>query len=447
MPQVIKRMFASWQKTDGAYCCAGHAVAVTGLVKADFHRSCRAAVLVAGLVSYASALPARAQTEPLPTALTPDQRAIIAKITKPTGRGELQYSGVPTDAGAEVQLPVRGKYVTVVRKQSILQKDGSVVWYGEVQETGERAMLMLWSNALLTGYFAYKGTIFTVETLGGGVSAFSEMDRRQIPADHPEPGGRIDSVPFAPEAKVMRPRTRVPEPEVKPFPEAERLALEAKDITIDVMLLYSRNVAELYVRKPEDLLALAIEETNQAFRNSGLGNIKLRLVHTQVVDYDTSEDDQFTQLYAMVDGLGPFKDVKKLRDEKRADVVGLIIDNPSGCGLSTRIGPTSDEAFFVVHHACATITLSIAHEIGHMLGLRHDRYVDQSDQPFAYGHGYVNGDKWRDIMSYKVGCGGCPRIPYWSNPRVLYKGEPTGTPAADSARVILELAERVSKFR
>jgi len=440
-------MVASWQKADGSYYCGGQAVAVTELVKANLHFFRRAAVLVAGLLSYASALPARAQTEPVPTALTPDQRAIIAKITKPTGRGELQYSGAPTDVGAEVQLPVGGKYVTVVRKQSILQKDGSVVWYGEVQETGERALLMLWSNALLTGYFAYKGTIFTVESLGGGVSAFSEMDRRQIPADHPEPGGRIDSVPVAPEAQVTGPRARVPEPEIKPFPEAERRALEAKDITIDVMLLYSRNVAELYVRKPEDLLALAVEETNQAFRNSGLGNIKLRLVHTQVVDYDTSEDDQFTQLYAMVDGLGPFKDVKKLRDEKRADVVGLIIDNPSGCGLSTRIGPTSDEAFFVVHHACATVTLSIAHEIGHMLGVRHDRYVDQSDQPFAYGHGYVNGDKWRDIMSYKVGCGGCPRIPYWSNPRVLYKGEPTGTPAADSARVILELAERVSKFR
>ena len=50
-------------------------------------------------------------------------------------------------------------------------------------------------------------------------------------------------------------------------------------------------------------------------------------------------------------------------------------------------------------------------------------------------------------MSYKEGCGGCPRIPYWSNPRVMYKGEPTGTAAADNARLILELAERVSKFR
>jgi hypothetical protein len=39
------------------------------------------------------------------------------------------------------------------------------------------------------------------------------------------------------------------------------------------------------------------------------------------------------------------------------------------------------------------------------------------------------------------------RIPFWSNPRVTYKDEPTGTDAEDNARVILEQAERVSKFR
>ena len=32
-------------------------------------------------------------------------------------------------------------------------------------------------------------------------------------------------------------------------------------------------------------------------------------------------------------------------------------------------------------------------------------------------------------------------------PRILYKGEPTGTAASDNARVILEQAERVAKFR
>ena len=226
---------------------------------------------------------------------------------------------------------------------------------------------------------------------------------------------------------------------------AERKALEAKKINIDVMILYTKNAAKHYIRDPADILFHAIEDANKAFRDSGLGNITLRLVHTQAIDYDGSSDDHFNHLYRMVDGIGPFKEVKRLRNEKRADIVGLIIDNPTGCGLSTRIGPESDEAFFVVHHACATITMSIAHEIGHIIGVRHDRFVDETNTPFAYGHGYVDGTKWRDIMSYNVGCGGCPRIPYWSNPRIRYKGDPAGTPAADSARVILELAEHVER--
>jgi hypothetical protein len=323
--------------------------------------------------------------------------------------------------------------------------DGSVLWRGEVNETGERAVLMLWNSAALTGYFAYQGTIYTVENLDGEIRAFAEMDRRRPQPDHPAPNSRRDSTPAADELPPLR--VAPPEPAVPAFQETQRRALEAKDITIDVMVLYTSNVAKRYVGSPADLLALSIEEANQTFGNSGLGNIKLRLVHTQVVDYDGSKDDQFTHLYTMVDGLGPFKDVRKLRDEKRADIVGLIIDNPNGCGLSTRIGPDSDQAFFVVHHACAAVSMSIAHEIGHILGARHDRFIDDADHPLAYGHGYVNGTKWRDIMSYKEGCGGCPRIPFWSNPRIAYKGEPLGTPAADNARLILELAERVSKFR
>jgi hypothetical protein len=59
----------------------------------------------------------------------------------------------------------------------------------------------------------------------------------------------------------------------------------------------------------------------------------------------------------------------------------------------------------------------------------------------------MSGTKWRDMMSYQEGCNGCQRIPFWSNPRVKYQGQPTGTPASDNARVILEQAERVSKFR
>jgi hypothetical protein len=271
------------------------------------------------------------------------------------------------------------------------------------------------------------------------------MNRGKLPPDHAPSAAHRDSASAADAPKL--PPKAPPEPAVEPFPDDVRRALEAKPVTIDVMILYTPNAAKHYIRDPADLLALVIEEVNETYRNSGIGNVKLRLVHSQVVDYDGTKEDQFTHLYTMVDGLGPFKNVRKLRDEKKADIVGLIIDNPKGCGLSTRIRPDSDEAFFVVHHACAATTMSIGHEIGHILGARHDRFIDESNVPVAYGHGYVNGSKWRDVMSYKEGCGGCARIPFWSNPRVLYKGEPTGTPAADNARLILELADRVSSFR
>ena len=135
--------------------------------------------------------------QPSPARLTPDQRAIIEQIAKPAHAENLQYAGAPADPiGTEVKLPFRdGKFLTLVRTRTTLQKDGSVAWVGQVEETGERALLMLWSNALLTGYFAYKGTIYTVESLGGGVHAFSEMDRNKLPGDHPPVAVR-DGVPM-----------------------------------------------------------------------------------------------------------------------------------------------------------------------------------------------------------------------------------------------------------
>ena len=130
-----------------------------------------------------------------------------------------------------------------------------------------------------------------------------------------------------------------------------------------------------------------------------------------------------------------------------ADVAVLIVDDANGCGLSTRVFADEDEAFSVVHHACAATTYSLAHEIGHLIGARHDRNMDATPTPFAYGHGYVNGTKWRDIMSYKESCDGCSRLPVWSGPNVMVNGEPAGSVDLDNARVIREHAARVAGFR
>lgn len=349
--------------------------------------------------------------------------------------GTKGQAGPADDRYAKVILPLtQQRDIMLVRKRPPVITENGITWNGEVEETGERALLMLGKQGQLSGYFAYKGKVYIVSHVSDAVHTMAEFDPGALPPDHANRASEHSLVPAG-------------EPAVAPIRDDVREALEARPLTIDIMLLYTPSAAKHYIRDPSDLLLLLVEQANDIFRSSGLGHITLRLVHSQAIAFDEAGSDHFSVLYQMVDGLGPFASVRKLRDEKRADIVGLVIDDPKGCGLSTRVGAEADEAYFVVHHSCAAITYSIPHEIGHILGARHDRAFDSNEQPFPYAHGFARESKWRDVMSYRESCGGCPRLPFWSNPRVHYKGEPTGTLASDNARVILEQAERVSKFR
>jgi peptidyl-Asp metalloendopeptidase len=348
------------------------------------------------------------------------------------------------DGMSRIVIPLNDNQQVAVLRTKARQTEKGVTWRGTIEETGESAVLMWWKDGRLTGVLGYKGHIYTVMNIDGEVHAVIEVDPKKMPPDH---ANRPADSSQADQARGSDPSGEPSTlPKVEPISAAELEALSAKKIVIDVMMLYTARAASRYMLQPGDAIELAIEQANESFRNSALGHISLRLVHTQAVDYDEKDAEHFVHLYRMVDGEGPFKDLRQLRNEKRADLVGLIVDDATGCGLSTRVASDSEEAYFIVHHSCAAITISIAHEVGHLLGARHDRRADPNNTPFAYGHGYVTS-KWRDIMSYKEACNGCPRLPFWSNPRVLYKGEPTGTQTEDNARVILEQAERVSNFR
>jgi hypothetical protein len=261
-----------------------------------------------------------------------------------------------------------------------------------------------------------------------------------VRADEVSSTDRGPSAVLRPVTSGMRSQKGEPRPEqvaLTALPPAKSMThgfAEPSAVTIDVLVAYTKGAASHYADIRHGLIDRAIEETNKSFRLSNLGHIRLRIVHVYQADY-VEEGHHFDHLWRFADkGDGYMEEVHGLRDLYRADLALLIVDDAKGCGLATRVRADESEAFAVVHYECAAANYTIAHEIGHLIGARHEL-------------SYVNGTKWRDIMASKDSCGGCPRLPVWSSPTVLVKGEPAGTAELDNARVIAQEAGRVAAFR
>jgi len=120
-------------------------------------------------------------------------------------------------------------------------------------------------------------------------------------------------------------------------------AAKPKDIVIDVIVAYTRKAMSNYAEIERELVHLAIEETNRSFRLSNLGHIELRLVHTYRTDY-VEEGAHFDHVWRFADkGDGYMEEIHSLRDKHRADVAILVVDDPKGCGLATRVRADADD--------------------------------------------------------------------------------------------------------
>src|SRR5262249_58551678 len=106
----------------------------------------------------------------------------------------------------------------------------------------------------------------------------------------------------------------------KAAPAKAKANQPVKDIVIDVLVAYTKKTASNYSDVKRELVDLAIEEGNESFRMSNLGNIKLRLVHAYQTDYVEDNGEHFDHLYRMVDkGDGYMEKVHRLRDKDHTD--------------------------------------------------------------------------------------------------------------------------------
>lgn len=193
------------------------------------------------------------------------------------------------------------------------------------------------------------------------------------------------------------------------------------------------------------LAELAVVETNRGYVNSGIG-ITMELSGYETLDY--KEEGMTSDLARFRETADGFLDsVHTTRDKQQADVNVLLVNDKSGCGLAYSIGSDASTAFAAVYHGCATGYYTFAHEVGHLQSARHDPDTDSSTTPFAYGHGFRNGNTWRTIMAYDCPTS-CSRLNYWSNPNKSYEGVAMGTAdKSDNARVLENTKAAIAAFR
>ena len=415
------------------------------------------------------------------TPLSERQRAIIERAKSNPAAMQVKLMVGPHPAVLEYRLigdancptepvnttvPFRDGLSKTITRSSIEIRGDKAIWRGPVDDKGVPLTIMWWPNGRMAGVVQIGNRYYSIRHLGDSIYTIVEMSDERMPVEHaPTPSRPRRNDPNLRDAPLIQQGgpspigrlaagTRPPSTLGPATPGRRRVEPEGKkaetrpeDVVIDVIVAYTAKAAAHYNDVRRDLIELAIERGNEAFATSGLGHIKLRLVHVYQTNY-VEQGAHFDHVWRFADkGDGYMDEIHGLRDKYRADVAVLIVDDPQGCGLATRVHADADEAFAVAHHDCAALTYTVAHEIGHIIGARHDLAIDKNMTPFPYGHGYVNGTKWRDIMSYKESCGGCPRLPVWSSPKVMIEGEIAGTPEQDNARVMLEEAPRVSKFR
>jgi hypothetical protein len=323
-----------------------------------------------------------------------------------------------------VSLPEKNTF-NLMKAGGEVKDSRNFTWAGALRDDHGGGTTLVSRNGEITGSISSPAGLYRITPLSGGVQALIEVDATKFPKDEPD-------------------TFRTKKSQNEQFQPQGASKADAAQVQIDILVAYT-SMAKAAVADIDATIALAVAEANQSYANSGV-NIHLNVVDSFQAAYTESGKTFETILSDFV----AMKDVNKRRDQSGADLAVLIIDQNDFCGLADAIMADASTAFAVVYYDCATGYYSFAHELGHLMGARHNEQVDPDTKPFAYGHGFMHMTPlpaWRTIMAYEC-AGGCQRLQYWSDPRINYTTQPMGTVSTnDNARVLNETAATVSAFR
>lgn len=238
--------------------------------------------------------------------------------------------------------------------------------------------------------------------------------------------------------------------------EAQAAVTEpSSDSFIDVMVVYTGDVAA--IANAEDNLRSRVDATN-GFLADSCANFRVRLVHIQEITYTETANSNTDLTRLRTDGDGHMDVVHGLRDTHGADLVQLVTETGSVCGLAyvSQEGFYDDEyGFSLSLYWCNARTM--AHEWGHNLSVLHDRFERgvgvNEDTAALTGYGFVDlYNKKIDIMAYHNHCTQqgviCTTVNRFSNPHIHHNGVPFGIKAySDSIRRMNQAFPYIANYR
>ena len=362
-----------------------------------------------------------------------------------------QSGKAPTEITVEL---FDGQVLTIQLNRLEQRSQNNYTWHGRVLGYGNSHAVLTVVNGQMAGSIVLfdngsrTGTTYQIQSALDGTQTLRRIDQNAFPQDHP-PGGENLHVPPAQAKKSALGADTLGRTSTM----ATASAAADSGAVIDVMVVYSNQVAAAAGSAIGAQIQQAVDTANTAYANSGIAT-RLRLVHYQQVSYDESGDFNTDLNRVTTAGDGYMDDVPALRNTYGADLVSLFVENPQYCGLAW-VGPSSSYAFSVVNRGCASGNYSFVHELGHNFGALHDPYVDPGTSPYAFGHGLTDpAQGWRTVMAYNNACAAagtsCARIAYFSNPNLTYgsPADPLGTAStSDNARVHNQNAYNVANFR
>jgi len=304
-------------------------------------------------------------------------------------------------------------------------------WIGKIgDEEGSVQLVCVDGNVF--AHIEVENRIFEIQTYDDGSQILTEFDKTElakgktVTAEVPLKGFDNDSKETV--VKGLHPGGLVP--------------VLSK---INVLVFYT-DKARLQMGNITTFGTACINQMNEILKNSLLdGHIKMTLATTPI---NLSFNEKANDIKGDLDNFAENSFVQQKRDQYNADLVVLLTDGNYEYGETRGIaykGPIDHLSYSIVEADAAMSVYTFSHELGHLLGGRHENEPLTSARGYDFLYGFLVFQYRAQTLMYQ---GSKDRIKYYSNPNQEYKGSATGDfRSNDVAAKMRSASPIVSKYR